>query len=253
MHAEFRTDRGRIRHHNEDNGGVFENKTGDPIVIVADGMGGHRAGDVASEMAVRLLSEAWQETEAFLLTEDIENWLKENIQNVNRQMVEYATTNAQDLKGMGTTLVTAVFTRSQVVVANVGDSRGYLLTNGKLLQITEDHSLVNELLRKGEISKEAAQNHPRKNILLRALGVEGKVESDTFTLSFSNSDQLLLCSDGLTNMVPEEEMRAILNSKRTLAEKADAFINKANAYGGEDNITVLLLERSIGNKRGNEA
>ncbi|WP_099224289.1 Stp1/IreP family PP2C-type Ser/Thr phosphatase [Listeria costaricensis] len=253
MHAEFRTDRGRIRHHNEDNGGVFENKTGDPIVIVADGMGGHRAGDVASEMAVRLLSEAWQETEAFLLTEDIENWLKENIQRVNRQMVEYATENAQDLKGMGTTLVTAVFTRSQVVVANVGDSRGYLLKNGELLQITEDHSLVNELLRKGEISKEAAQNHPRKNILLRALGVEGKVESDTFTLSFSTGDQLLLCSDGLTNMVPEEEMRAILNSKRTLAEKADAFISKANAYGGEDNITVLLLERSIGNKRGNEA
>ncbi|WP_163653914.1 Stp1/IreP family PP2C-type Ser/Thr phosphatase [Listeria sp. PSOL-1] len=251
MRAEFRTDRGRIRNHNEDSGGVFTNKTNNPIVIVADGMGGHRAGDVASQMAVKLLSDAWCKTEEFLHAVEVEKWLQTAIQQVNTEIVRYAA-EKPDLKGMGTTLVTAVFTRSQVIVANVGDSRGYLLSQGTLSQVTEDHSLVNELLRKGEISKEDAKNHPRKNILLRALGVEGKVSSDTFTLPFQTGDLLLLCSDGLTNMVPEEEMKNILVSNRTLSEKADIFITKANAYGGEDNITVLLLERDHKQKGGEE-
>ncbi|EUJ33461.1 serine/threonine protein phosphatase [Listeria floridensis FSL S10-1187] len=244
MHVEFRTDRGRIRHHNEDNGGVFENKTGNPIVIVADGMGGHRAGDVASEMAVRLLSEAWQETNEFLYAPDVEAWFRETIQKINREIVAYAGEES-GLKGMGTTLVAAVFTRSQVIIANVGDSRGYLLNGKELKQVTEDHSLVNELLRKGEISKEDAENHPRKNILLRALGVEGTVDTDTFTVPFEATDILLLCSDGLSNMISEEEIKQTLLSERTLAEKADSFITKANANGGKDNITVLLLTRNL--------
>lgn len=249
MHAEFRTDRGRIRHHNEDNGGVFENKDNQPIVIVADGMGGHRAGDVASEMAVRLLSDAWKETTALLTAEEIETWLRKTIQEVNKEIVLYAESE-MDLNGMGTTLVAAIMAQSQVVIANVGDSRGYLLQNHVLRQLTEDHSLVHELLRTGEISKEDAMNHPRKNILLRALGVEGKVEVDTFVVPFQTSDTLLLCSDGLTNMVPETEMEEILKSKRTLSEKADVFITKANSYGGEDNITVLLVERDLTQKGG---
>lgn len=161
MHAEFRTDRGRIRHHNEDNGGVFENKDNQPIVIVADGMGGHRAGDVASEMAVRLLSDAWKETTALLTAEEIETWLRKTIQEVNKEIVLYAESE-MDLNGMGTTLVAAIMAQSQVVIANVGDSRGYLLQNHVLRQLTEDHSLVHELLRTGEISKEDAMNHPRK-------------------------------------------------------------------------------------------
>ncbi|AIS60224.1 Stp1/IreP family PP2C-type Ser/Thr phosphatase [Listeria ivanovii] len=247
MHAEFRTDRGRIRNHNEDNGGVFENKDGQSIVIVADGMGGHRAGDVASEMAVRLLSDAWKKTTALLTAEEIEAWLRQTIQEVNKQIVLYAESEI-DLNGMGTTLVTAIMAQSQVVIANVGDSRGYLLQNNTMRQLTEDHSLVHELLRTGEISKEDAMNHPRKNILLRALGVEGKVEVDTFVVPFQTSDTLLLCSDGLTNMVPEAEMEEILKSKRTISEKADVFITKANSYGGEDNITVLLVERNLTQK-----
>lgn len=121
MHAEFRTDRGRIRHHNEDNGGVFENKDNQPIVIVADGMGGHRAGDVASEMAVRLLSDAWKETTALLTAEEIETWLRKTIQEVNKEIVLYAESE-MDLNGMGTTLVAAIMAQSQVVIANVGDS-----------------------------------------------------------------------------------------------------------------------------------
>lgn len=249
MHVEFRTDKGKIRHHNEDNGGVFHNKTGDPIVIVADGMGGHRAGDVASEMAVRLLSEAWKKTEEFLYAPDVEDWFRETIQQVNQEIVAYAHEES-GLKGMGTTLVAAVFTRSQVVIANVGDSRAYLLNRKELQQVTEDHSLVNELLRKGEISKEDAENHPRKNILLRALGVEGNVETDTFAVPFEANDILLLCSDGLSNMIAEAEMEQVLLSERTLSEKADAFIAKANANGGKDNITVLLLTRNL--KEGGE-
>ncbi|EIA20432.1 Stp1/IreP family PP2C-type Ser/Thr phosphatase [Listeria fleischmannii] len=249
MQVEFRTDRGRIRHHNEDSGGVFENKTGNPIVIVADGMGGHRAGDVASEMAVKLLSEAWQETEEFLHASDVEEWFRITIQKINRAITSRAEAEPE-LKGMGTTLVAAIFTRSQAIVANVGDSRGYLLQEERFKQITEDHSLVNELLRKGEISKEDAENHPRKNILLRALGVEGYVDTDTFITPFQIEDILLLCSDGLSNMISEEEMKQVLMSRRTLAEKADTLITKANANGGEDNITVLLLERDKMQKGG---
>ncbi|MBC1557740.1 Stp1/IreP family PP2C-type Ser/Thr phosphatase [Listeria booriae] len=247
MHAEFRTDRGKIRNHNEDNGGIFENKLGNPLVIVADGMGGHRAGDVASEMAVRLLSEIWQDVSEMQTAAQIEVWFREAIQAVNAEIVAHAKQEAT-LQGMGTTLVAAIFSNSQIIVANVGDSRGYLMKNGVLEQLTEDHSLVNELVRKGEISKEAAQNHPRKNILLRALGIEGNVETDVFILPFQPKDQLLLCSDGLSNMLTEQEIEAILTSKRTLAEKADIFISKANANGGEDNITVLLLERNLGEK-----
>ncbi|MBC6308213.1 Stp1/IreP family PP2C-type Ser/Thr phosphatase [Listeria sp. FSL L7-1582] len=247
MHAEFRTDRGRIRNHNEDNGGIFENQLGNPLVIVADGMGGHRAGDVASEMAVRLLSEKWRDVADMKSAAEIDSWFREAIQAVNEQILAHAKQDPT-LQGMGTTLVAAVFANSQIIVANVGDSRGYIMKNGVLEQLTEDHSLVNELLRKGEITKEDAENHPRKNILLRALGIEGNVDTDVFILPFQSKDQLLLCSDGLSNMLTKQEMEAILTSKRTLAEKADIFITKANANGGEDNITVLLLERNLGKK-----
>lgn len=247
MHAEFRTDRGRIRNHNEDNGGIFENQLGNPLVIVADGMGGHRAGDVASEMAVRLLSEKWRDVADMKSAVEIDSWFREAIQAVNEQILAHAKQDPT-LQGMGTTLVAAVFANSQIIVANVGDSRGYIMKNDILEQLTEDHSLVNELLRKGEITKEDAENHPRKNILLRALGIEGNVETDVFILPFQSKDQLLLCSDGLSNMLPKQEIEAILTSQRTLAEKADIFITKANANGGEDNITVLLLERNLGKK-----
>ncbi|EUJ49318.1 Stp1/IreP family PP2C-type Ser/Thr phosphatase [Paenilisteria rocourtiae] len=247
MHAEFRTDRGRIRNHNEDNGGIFENQLGIPLVIVADGMGGHQAGDVASEMAVRLLSDSWKNVTDLKSATEIDSWFREAIQAVNEQILAHAKQDST-LKGMGTTLVAAIFSNSQIIVANVGDSRGYLLKNGVLEQLTEDHSLVNELLRKGEITKEDAENHPRKNILLRALGIEGNVETDVFILPFQPKDQLLLCSDGLSNMLTEQEIEAVLTSKRTLAEKADIFITKANANGGEDNITVLLLERNLREK-----
>lgn len=244
MQVEFRTDRGRIRQHNEDNGGVFQNKNGISIVIVADGMGGHQAGDIASEMAVHTLSEAWQQTDSLFTVQEIEQWLKTHIELANQRILERAQREI-DLKGMGTTLVAAIVIDSQLVVANIGDSRGYLFQNNKLTQLTEDHSLVHELMRKGEITAEDAFNHPRKNILLRALGVEKDVVTDTFVFPIQTSDILLLCSDGLTNMLSEQEIEAILASGRTLAEKANIFIAKANDKGGEDNITVLLAKRKL--------
>lgn len=244
MQVEFRTDRGRIRQHNEDNGGVFKNQDELALVIVADGMGGHQAGDIASEMAVKTLSEAWQKTESLFTVAEIESWLKANIQVTNQLILEHAESKSS-LKGMGTTLVAAVIIDAQLVIANIGDSRGYLFKNKALIQLTEDHSLVHELLRKGEISEEDAVNHPRKNILLRALGVEKEVIVDTFVFPMQASDILLLCSDGLTNMLTETEIEAILGSKRTLTEQANVFIAKANDKGGEDNITVLLAKRNI--------
>ncbi len=143
---------------------------------------------------------------------------------------------------MGTTIVAAICTEKFATIANIGDSRCYLYNESGFKQVTEDHSLVNELVRTGQISKEDAENHPRKNVLLRALGTEMKVDIDISTVIFEEDDVLLLCSDGLSNKVNEQEMYEIIKNDQPLEEKADSFIDLANHYGGEDNITLVLIQ-----------
>ncbi|WP_059170091.1 Stp1/IreP family PP2C-type Ser/Thr phosphatase [Bacillus sp. FJAT-27445] len=241
MRAVYMTDQGRIRSHNEDSGGIFVNADGYRLAIVADGMGGHRAGDVASGMALAELKNYWENTKEIRLPDQAERWLKEHISFVNSAIFRHARSN-EACDGMGTTIVAAIMLDDSATIANIGDSRGYILNESGFRKITEDHSLVNELLRSGQISREDAENHPRKNVLLRALGTEENVEMDLSTILFEEGDALLLCSDGLSNKVNEKEMADILSSEASLEQKASRLITLANEYGGEDNITLAIVE-----------
>ena len=241
MRAIFKTDRGKVRQHNEDNGGIFKNSEGVRLAIVADGMGGHRAGDVASAMTIDLLKKGWEVSTGIETANDAEDWLKQQIFTVNQLLFEHAEANTE-CKGMGTTIVAAICTDKFATIANIGDSRCYLYNESGFKQVTEDHSLVNELVRSGQISKEDAENHPRKNVLLRALGTEMQVEMDIMTVIFEENDLLLLCSDGLTNKVSELELEETVTNGQSLEEKANSLIDKANHYGGEDNITLVLVQ-----------
>ncbi|MEH7299634.1 Stp1/IreP family PP2C-type Ser/Thr phosphatase [Neobacillus drentensis] len=243
MKAVFMTDRGKVRLHNEDSGGVFVNQDGDRLAIVADGMGGHRAGDVASEMTIAQLKSEWEASKGISTAEEAEQWLKEKITIVNQILFDHAK-NHPECDGMGTTIVAAIATDLFATLANIGDSRGYIYNESGFKQVTEDHSLVNELVRSGQISKEDAEHHPRKNVLLRALGTEKMVEMDTKTIMFEEGDIILLCSDGLSNKVSEKEMMTILLNEDHLEQKADSLISLANNYGGEDNITLAIVEFS---------
>ncbi|WP_251549107.1 Stp1/IreP family PP2C-type Ser/Thr phosphatase [Neobacillus muris] len=243
MKAVFLTDRGKVRLHNEDAGGVFLNPDGIRLAIVADGMGGHRAGDVASEMTLTQLKDEWEKATGIETAEIAEKWLKESITKVNALLLDHATNNSE-CDGMGTTIVAAIITDRFATVAHIGDSRGYLLNETGFKQITDDHSLVNELVKTGQISKEDAEHHPRKNVLLRALGTEKAVDIDITTIIFEEGDILLLCSDGLSNKVSEKEMTEILLNDDELDQKASTFISLANQYGGEDNITLVIVEFS---------
>lgn len=238
--AVFKTDRGKVRAHNEDRVGVFKNHSGNYIAIVADGMGGHNAGDVASEMTLTKLQEAWEQTEEFSTPELAEAWLTEQITKINTLIFEHAQEN-KACEGMGTTIVAAICTTTFTTIAHIGDSRCYMLNDLGFNQLTEDHSLVNELVRSGEISQEEAERHPRKNMLLRALGTDASIQIDLKTITFEYNDLLLLCSDGLSNKVSKEEIATILSQAKELEEKAAALIQLANDNGGEDNITLIIV------------
>lgn len=239
MEINFQTDVGRKRNTNQDYAGLFENQAGVSLAILADGMGGHQAGDVASQMAVNNLGERWQES-SLETSEKAAQWLIKEIQDENEKIYQKGQSQPEYL-GMGTTIVSAVLLDQSFVLANIGDSRAYLVRNNQLLQLTEDHSLVNELVKSGEITREMAANHPRKNVLTRSLGMPGMVEVDVTNHLWVHDDYILLCSDGLTNMVSEEEILTVLLSERTLSEKVDTLITRANEAGGADNITVLVI------------
>jgi protein phosphatase len=249
MRAVFLTDRGKVRQHNEDNGGIFMNSSRQRLAIVADGMGGHRAGDVASEMTLTSLKGFWEQSEEIQTAEQAEDWLRQHIDQVNKILFEHSNENAE-CEGMGTTIVAAICTDRFSTIANIGDSRCYILNELGFQQLTEDHSLVNELVRSGQITKEDAEHHPRKNVLLRALGTESSVEMDIKTITFEEGDLLLLCSDGLSNKVTVSEMDEILKSGRNLEEKATVLIEQANNNGGEDNITLVIVEFYDGSESG---
>jgi len=251
MKAVYKTDQGKIRQHNEDNGGIFINQSNQRLAIVADGMGGHRAGDVASEMALNHLQKQWEETATIQTADEAEQWLKVNVEKANLILFEHAMTDAA-CEGMGTTVVAALCTDRFVSIVNVGDSRCYILNENGFQQLTDDHSLVNELVRSGQITKEDAIHHPMKNVVLRALGTEETVNMDVKTIIFEEEDQLLLCSDGLSNKVSETEMSDILKSNLSLNEKAADLVELANNHGGEDNITLIIVEYLDSPRSGDE-
>lgn len=240
MQIEFQSDVGRRRNTNQDYASVFTNQEGIKLAVLADGMGGHRAGDIASQMAVTNLGADW-EGQALKDSEKIAQWFIQTIQNENGKIYQRGQ-EKPEYSGMGTTIVAVALSETRFTIANVGDSRAYLVREDQLKQLTEDHSLVNELVKSGEISQEMAVNHPRKNILTRSVGMPGTVEVDVATYSWQLGDRLLLCSDGLTNMLSEEMIGSIIDGVGSLTDKVKELIDRANEAGGADNITALLIE-----------
>lgn len=239
MEVAYRTSIGKQRNDNEDYVDVFTNQAGKHLAIIADGIGGHQGGDVASAMAVSHLGHEFEQT-TLATPEAAQKWIATEITAENQSIIDKSNQFA-DLNGMGTTLVAALYFTEEVVIANIGDSRAYLMRDGELRQLTEDHSLVNELVKRGEISRQAARHHPQKNVIIRSLGISDDARFDLNTYPLVLGDQLLMCTDGLTNMVDDQQIQAVLTSERTPKEKCDQLIDMANAAGGLDNITVLLL------------
>jgi PPM family protein phosphatase len=241
MGAVFMTDRGKVRQHNEDSGGVFYNGHGSRLAVVADGMGGHRAGDVASTMAIKQLQEYWERSGQIGTPDEAQKWMMEQVSKINERLYEHSN-HHEECKGMGTTLVAVICTDTFCTIGHIGDSRCYILNENGFSQLTEDHSLVNELVRSGQISREDAEHHPRKNILLRALGTAAQVAVDVKSIEIEQGDLLLLCSDGLSNKVSDEKLKEILLADSALNEKGERLIHLANELGGEDNITVIIVD-----------
>lgn len=239
MDFTFQTDVGKVRSHNEDSGGVFRNEIG-TLAIVADGMGGHRAGDVASAMTTDYFRGVWERETKISSVKEAEQWLKEHFIHINEKLHSHANEH-DECKGMGTTLVVALCTSEFVSIAHIGDSRAYVQNEYGFHLKTADHSLVQELVRSGQISEEEAEHHPRRNVLLRALGTELDIKVDVSTLQVEDSQYILLCSDGLTNKITAEELQQQLQADETVEFKAKELIRLANERGGEDNITVAIL------------
>lgn len=228
---EVRTDPGRKRHHNEDSF-VFQ----PPLFAIADGMGGARAGEVASALAAGALNEAGVDGGGTKRVVEL-------IQEANRRVHERAQTDAET-SGMGTTITVAlVEDDGTVTFGHVGDSRAYLLRGDRLEQLTDDHSLVAELVRRGELSAEAAEVHPQRSVITRALGTDPDVDVDAFAVEGEAGDVYLICSDGLSDMVDGELIESIMSRHREdLAEAARQLVHAANRAGGDDNITAILFE-----------
>lgn len=234
------TDIGRRRKLNQDYIYITENPIGNlpNLFIVADGMGGHKAGDYASDLAVETVV---KEVEASS-EKSPSRILDHAISRANTVLRERASGDAA-LNGMGTTLVAAVCIGRSLEVANVGDSRLYVIGDG-ITQITEDHSLVEEMVRMGGIGREEARNHPDKNIITRAVGARDDVEVDCFHQELQTGDMVLLCSDGLTNMVDDETICRILKNGKSLRDRVEELVRTANINGGRDNISVIVIEPS---------
>jgi PPM family protein phosphatase len=229
------TDVGRMRKNNEDS-----YLSAKPVAAVADGMGGHSAGEVASAIAIEELAALgnrgpWENETA--ATDD----LKQAILRANRRIREMAASDRK-LNGMGTTLVALLEDGDMVHVANVGDSRGYLLRQGELSQVTVDHSLVQELVDDGRLSPEDAERHPQRSVITRALGIDPEVEFDLFTYKLQVGDRLLLCSDGLSDVVEPTQIRNVLLRVRSAQKAARQLVTVANEQGGPDNITVIVVD-----------
>ena len=233
------TDVGQKRKMNQDYVFVSETPVGNlqNLFVVADGMGGHNAGDYASSHAVQTLVDEIQKDADFNPIKVI----RHAIETANTEILESARRD-EALRGMGTTMVVATIVGHYLYVANVGDSRLYII-QGKIRQVTKDHSLVEEMIRIGEIKREEARNHPDKNIITRALGAERTVDLDFFDLKMEPGSTILMCSDGLSNMVEDSKIEEIiLNQNEELPQKGERLLREANQNGGKDNIAVILVE-----------
>lgn len=236
------TDIGRARDINEDSCFCRQFANGWDLVIIADGMGGHNAGEVASKIAVQTIVDCVGKR----MSSEID---KVEMEQILRNAIEQANVNIYDeslkdvnCSGMGTTVTMAVISQNCIIIGHVGDSRAYIYRSGTLSQITDDHSLVAELVKNGTITEDEAQHHPQKNVITRALGAKDKVDIDVIKLDMESPGILLICSDGLSNMLSDDEITGIISGNCDVSKTARNLIDAANCAGGLDNITVAVAE-----------
>ncbi len=250
MKSFYLTDTGRVRTHNEDSVTILKNANNEYLMVVCDGMGGHRKGEVASSMAIAALGTRFNKISSIGSKLDAVNWLNDSVNEINKSILEYAEANP-DSTGMGTTLVVALLTKDYLIFGNIGDSSGFVMKNSHLHKVTKDHTLVNLLVQAGNLTEEEAKFHPKKNVLMKALGAAEKCEMDIFdVVEFDTTiDAILLCSDGLTNMLTNDQIERVLNDQELeIEERVSKLIRKCNARGGTDNISIAYLIINEGSK-----
>ena len=241
------TDPGKVRERNEDTVAICENGTKEKLLIVADGMGGHKDGEKASHIALNHITKRFESISSVGNKEDAINWIQTTVSEANVEIFKYVTEHPQS-QGMGTTIVLAVLTPAFLLIGNIGDSSGYVYKNKKLHKITVDHTLVNLLVKSGELTEEEAKNHPKKNVLMKALGSSTNIEMDIFNVELG-VDGIFLCSDGLTNMLSDAQIVKVLNDNTSIKEKLEKLVFKANNRGGNDNISIAYLIKEDNNDK----
>jgi len=241
METFYLTDSGKVRSHNEDNLIILKNVSDEYLLAVADGMGGHKAGEVASSIAIDYLKDKFNSMTTIGTKEEAISWIRHTVSEINDSIFRY-TSNHSESKGMGTTLVIAIYTKDYLLFGNIGDSAGFVYKDDKLFKVTKDHTLVNLLIATGELDPEDAKFHPKKNVLMKALGAVNPAEVDIFDVE-TNIEGILLCSDGLTHMLNTDQIENVLKMDISLEEKVRKLIMKSNNRGGTDNISVAILDR----------
>ncbi|MBU5473918.1 Stp1/IreP family PP2C-type Ser/Thr phosphatase [Roseburia sp. MSJ-14] len=238
MRAFSKTDKGKRREMNQDYVYTSEGRIGNlpNLCILADGMGGHNAGDYASRYTVETIVDSIEKDEQ----KEPVSIIEQAIQRANQAILEKAKTDI-DLDGMGTTVVVATIVDNEMYVANVGDSRLYVIGE-EIHQITKDHSFVQEMVRRGELNAKDARVHPDRNIITRAIGGAKPLEVDFFEVELKEKERVLMCSDGLTDMIEDEDILKILKEQKSTADGIECLVETANENGGNDNITVVVIE-----------
>lgn len=233
------SDKGRVRDLNEDSFCLHGFDGQEPLgfCILSDGMGGHNAGEVASQRTVQFAAEELIRDKSFM---EAPGLLNQAVKTANERVYQMAMAN-QSQYGMGATLVAACICPDEAYIANVGDSRAYAYRKGELIQITKDHSIVEEMVANGTITKEEARNHPQRNIITRAIGADQETEADIFEYDYYAGDVLLLCSDGLSSMLTDEEIKEVVSGNTDAKTMVRLLIEAANDRGGRDNITVICI------------
>ena len=236
------THKGLVRETNQDDYAIHENGYG--LYIVADGMGGHRCGEIASRVAVNAAQKYLRQyLEHGMTAENMVNTIRAAYTHANRNILDYVSLEPV-CAGMGTTMTTLICSEEHAVIGHVGDSRAYRFLDGSIVRLTKDHSLVEELFRRGEITAEEAENHPQKHVITRALGMSDTLQADVVVHERCGDDIFLLCTDGLTNHLSDDELGKWLNKVGKEKNIAQKMVNSANDRGGHDNVTVLIATGS---------
>lgn len=240
MKISMHSDIGLKRTSNQDYANYYYSQQEQVLWILCDGVGGNLAGDVASQKTTEFIGHAFQEVDQVMTLEESLNWMESIIQESNKYILALA---SQDLKweGMGTTVVLATMVEETILICHVGDSRAYVVKEGKLQQMTNDHSLVNELIRSGEITAEEGVHHPQRNVVTQSIGTSFQVHPECSQIAIDQVELLILCSDGLNSMLEDDEIFKVIQEEKDIESLGQELIEAANQAGGHDNITLILV------------